>query len=443
MSAKHTHDEWATPEEGAALSGLLREHGAGARPDGQATLAEELPAMRRRVHRRRVAKAGGVAGALAVAGVLAVTGSQAAEWIRSEPAPLPGGVTVEYQDGYVPDGWKGSGASCGMPVTELEDLAEPAGLAVAMADEPAAYREREGWWVPATISGPAAADALQEPFLVWSQDGTVVDLGWSYATDGAYEIPETVAADGEWWGPVRAQRVTGCLPAEGADAPFDDDRYQHVREAGRFDVRVAVRTTDGSGTSGLYLSEPQEIETPDGAGGPVGGPAQTEPGSSWAEGYQPDWLAGSDVACLGDEDVMMADSRADEGWTLEVDDGGPTSFLGRWQATGTLMDGVTGGTDLPYAPPTIMLFDEGRLVGYGHDFTARDPVTDGNGWGSASSNAMNSCRRTTDGETVRIPEGDYTARLMIEIEPGDDTYRFVWSDPFPVHVAEDGDLTAR
>ncbi|MBE1875742.1 hypothetical protein [Myceligenerans pegani] len=462
MSATTTNDEWATPDEGAALSGLLRDHGAGVRPEGQAALAEGLPTLRGRVRRRRVAKAGGTAAALALAGVLAVTGSQAAEWIQGEPAPLPGdpstappvvspgpdraegeipdGVTVEYQDGYVPDGWEGSGAYCGMSVAELEDVAEPtgvAGLQVDMAGEPAAYREREGWWVPATISGEAIGDAVQEPFLVWSQDGTVVDLGWDFSSEGNYGIAE--ADMGEWWGPVRAEPVTGCLPTEGADEPWDEDRYQHVREAGRFEVRVAVRAHGAD--SALYLSEPVELETADGAGGPVGGGPSVDPEVYWDE-FKPDWLTWSGVGCLASEETVLAESSADERWTFDLHDVAVTTILGRWQIPVTLTDGDRD-PDLPYAPPTIILFDEGVLVGHGYPGPTLDPVTGGDGWGYAYSYPMNSCRRTAEGAGAPIPEGDYTARVMTVLDPASAAPRFVWSDAIPVSVAEDGELSAR
>ncbi|GAA1869256.1 hypothetical protein [Myceligenerans crystallogenes] len=458
MSTQDTNHAGGTPEEGATLAGLLREHGAGVRAEGHAALAEGLPQVRGRVRRRRVAKVGAVAGTLAVAGVLALTGSQAAGWIRGDAEPLPGGtstqrpqgeipdgVTVSYQDGYVPDGWKQSGAFCGMPVADLEDLAEPtgiAGLTVGTTGEPVAYRERAGWWVPATVSGEAIAEAVQEPFLVWSQDGTVVDLGWSYASDGVHSIAE--AETGQWWGPVRATPVTGCLPTPGADEPFDDRRYQHVREAGRFEVRVAVRThDDDSGDSSLYLSEPRELETADGAGGPAGGAPRPEPdGSSWSGQFTPDWLTWSDVGCSASEEEVLAGSRAGAEWAFDLHEADLTTVLGRWEIPVTLTDGA-GAPSLPYAPPVIILFDDGRLVGHGYPGPALAPATGGDGWGYAYSNAMNSCRVTPDGSRTRIPEGDYTARVMTVLDPGGDTQRFVWSDSLAVRVAEDGDLTAR
>ena len=77
-----TQDEWATPEEGSALSAELRRLAEGG------ALVADPASLTRRVHRRRTAKViGAGAGALAFAAALAVTASSLAMPDTSEPLP--------------------------------------------------------------------------------------------------------------------------------------------------------------------------------------------------------------------------------------------------------------------------------------------------------------------------------------------------------------------
>lgn len=319
MSIHDGRDEWASPDEGAAVSAELQRLAAKMAASGAPEeLVGGLGPMRSRVRLRRALKQGAIgAGTLAVAGILAVGVSQAVGWDRGEPV-VPGGtptvttaptpsatpsptptaspegatpsagstsiptadppttvepweVTVQYEDGYLPPWWAPSaGVVCGMPVADLVSTATTLEMEVTGEMRPV-DADADAWWLPVRITLAPGSDApfvIGEPRLLWAQDGVLVDigLGWREGNGIPLELEDT----GEWSGDAYGSGETACLPDRSDPDPIlGGPSFRHDREDGRFLVyAVTTFDFDGDGDVGLLLSDPIEVTVADGVATP-------------------------------------------------------------------------------------------------------------------------------------------------------------------------------
>ncbi|MFJ3403183.1 hypothetical protein [Promicromonospora sp. NPDC090134] len=190
---------WVDPAGSGLLAQTLGAMADGVDPASPTGPAAAIPAMSKRVRRRRGAKLGGLGGgALAVAGALVLGAVQLVPSDQPEvllpgatvPSPSPSptqsslsssGPDLPIQDGYQPPWLEWSDLTCGMPVADLESTAQ--GWSVEAAGDIYERPADLGGGDSRTVRGMAATvqqggGVLQgAPVLVWSQDGMVVDLG--------------------------------------------------------------------------------------------------------------------------------------------------------------------------------------------------------------------------------------------------------------------------
>ncbi|WP_125773092.1 hypothetical protein [Antribacter gilvus] len=481
MSIHDGRDEWATSDEGAAVSaglqGLAAEMEAGG---AEENLIGGLGAMRTRVRRRRVLKQGAIgAGTLAFVGLLAIGASQAVVWDRTdpvapavtpspeptptptmvpEPSPspevsssptaIPWDVTVQYEAGYRTAGWpESAGVVCGMPVADLASTTAALSLATTGSLEPRPHGEGSGWQLPVRITLASGEPQLVgEPLLLWAQDGVVVDMseGWH---DCGIDIPAALATDPVWEGVATSPSYTTCRP-ETQDPEAWYQVYDNERPAGRFEVRAAtVFDFDGDGVMGLVVSDAIEVTLTDG----VGTRAAEATGQPSAEGpaqpaYVPAWLAGGPFEC-GSPIVDLAGRAAGGGPVLGIDE---DNFLGvplRSLATRVYRGGVPLDGYAPHAQ--IAWAKDGQVVAFGpapsgpqERLTAREP-----GQYAQTTTDVTAVATCTAGATQHdaLPPGRYQAVVYLPVNATEayDPATAVWavSILWEVDLGADGTVT--
>lgn len=326
MSTHHPYDEWATPHEDQALSGLFRAHGTTGSEGAAEMLEGALGPMRSRVRRRRAAKAAATgAGTLALTGIVALGATQAFG-TQGEDATLPGNPSPSYSVtddgptapapagtpsghasghasgepsdlaiGSQPLGWGATDYTCGMPWEEVGGNGSPMSLELTADFAPADFGQGPVtgvWTAPAELdSGGLGTDGLHvasSPVLVWGQGGRAVAFGRYTAPDG--RTPEEIEAfAGGFDAGGKLGVVLDTAVAATCTVGFDSGLYGGDGDLGRapklpagtYDVVALLPVADaqqpdnGTGTPSAF-SEPFQVRVAeDGTPSVVGGPAAT------------------------------------------------------------------------------------------------------------------------------------------------------------------------
>jgi hypothetical protein len=305
------HDDGAGPDHGwsdPAEAGLLKQTFSamadGVDPASPTGPAATMTVMSRRVRRRRTAKLGGLGGgALALAGALVLGAGQLAPSAPDQSELLPGSPsssstptsspvqadTPEFKvkDGYQPPWLDWSDLTCGMPVADLETTAS--GWSVAPAGDIYARTTHLGdapstsWRMAASVeTGQGVLDSSLA--LVWSQDGSVVDLGPDvFGAAGQPDPVPLISSDPVAYLEAHGSGASSCAPSETGGDPV----YEARLPEGDYDVRVVAFPHDGSGQDGsgtlgaVVVSDPVAVHI-DAAGahsrtGTRGGESTIEP----------------------------------------------------------------------------------------------------------------------------------------------------------------------
>jgi hypothetical protein len=271
---------WVDPAGSGLLKQTFSAMAGGVDPASPTGPAATMTAMSRRVRRRRTAKLGGLGGgALALAGALVLGAGQLAPAEQSEL--LPGASTpsstpssapdFQVQDGYQPPWLDWSDLTCGMPVTDLETSAS--GWSVAPAGDIYARTADLGgdtstsWGMAAAIEeGQGALGSSLA--LVWSQDGSVVDLGPNvFGPPGEPGRVPLISSDPEGILEAQGAAASTCAPKETGADPV----YETPLPEGDYEVRVVAFPQVGSGERATVVSEPVAVRIDaDGAHSPTG-----------------------------------------------------------------------------------------------------------------------------------------------------------------------------
>ncbi|MCP2263519.1 hypothetical protein ACFQHV_23135 [Promicromonospora thailandica] len=247
------HDDhgWVDPADAGVLKQALGAMAGGVDPASATGPAATLPAMSRRVRRRRTVKAGGLGGgALALVGALVLGAAQLAPPDTSEVPPGSGAPELRVQDGYQPPWLAGTDLTCGMPAADLETTAPGWSVAVAgdlytRTAEPGGSAARS-WGLAATYR-EGAGSLETAPVLVWSQDGEVVDLGPSVERSRPAE-PLLGGGDGT------VEAVGGPASTCAPSTSGDDPDFETPLPAGEYEVRV-VALPESEGRTGTVVSD--------------------------------------------------------------------------------------------------------------------------------------------------------------------------------------------
>jgi uncharacterized protein YfiM (DUF2279 family) len=249
---------WEDPVEADLLKQTFGAMAGGVDPASPTGPAAVLPAMSKRVRRRRTAKLGGLGGgALALAGALVLGAGQLVPPDQSELL-LPGASSpapdFELQDGYQPPWLDWSDLTCGMPVADLQSTAsgwsvESAGDIYGRTADLGDRRSKS--WGMAVALGQGQGTLDVAPVLVWSKDGVVLDLGPNvFGASGPQSEPlvgggeDTVAAAGG--------SASTCSPTSTDIDPV----YEAPLPEGDYEVRVVAFPQVASGERATAVSEP-------------------------------------------------------------------------------------------------------------------------------------------------------------------------------------------
>ncbi|MFI2361869.1 hypothetical protein [Promicromonospora sp. NPDC019610] len=274
---------WQDPVGAGLLAQTLGAMADGVDPASPTGPAAAIPAMSRRVRRRRGAKLGGLGGgALAVAGALVLGAVQLAPSDQPEvllpgaTAPSPtqsslsmSGPDLQIQDGYQPSWLEWSDLKCGMPVADLESTAQ--GWSVEAAGDVYERPADLGGGESVTVRGMAATVQQGEgvlqgaPVLVWSQDGVVVDLGDDVFEGSDLRAP--LVGSGADAIEAKGSAFTICAPSGSGESTV----FETPLPEGDYEVRVVAFPQDASGRWTTAVSEPVPVRIDsDGAHSPTG-----------------------------------------------------------------------------------------------------------------------------------------------------------------------------
>lgn len=273
---------WVDPEGTELLAQTFGAMAGGVDPASPTGPAAAMTAMTRRVRRRRGAKLGGLGGgALALAAVVALGATQLAPPDRSDALPAESSPSFRVRHGHEPL-WleKKVDLRCGMPVADLETTAP--GWSVAPAgDIYGRTTELEGrpstsWGMASTVQEGPEGELGSSPALVWSQGGTVVDLGPNvFGPVGGGE--PLIGSDPEGTVEALGSAATTCLPAGNG---FDPD-YKSPLPEGDYEVRVVAFPQIGQEKWATVVSDPVAVRIDAGgahsATGTRGGESTIEP----------------------------------------------------------------------------------------------------------------------------------------------------------------------
>ncbi|WP_369370725.1 RNA polymerase sigma factor [Promicromonospora sp. Populi] len=383
-------------------------------PEMETSLEERLGAVSGSVRRRRAAKVGALGGAtLVLAGLLAMAALWGPARLLSEPV-LPAEQDVSTQNvgaDFTPNQWldQGEKYQCGMEVTDLTSTSDVIQLELTGDVEAGEY----GLTAPVRITrdgaeGPALDGGY--PRLVFAQNGQVVDLGSGW-NEGGYVLPDpgesatdTVDADpttacGNW--------TTGMV----------FETYLEARPAGTYDVYAVLPWTDFEGTDAMAVSEPVTMEVPE-----LEVPAEEPLSADFRDGYQPEWLAGTTLACGAHASDIPGGPRA--AWQLPGLEGTPSDDVapdGVAWITLTEMDGeAISTTRTPFN--LVWMSSTGRVVGLGHDVWS-EPTEELQLEPRGDTRVVVPVEPDTTCLTnpeAGLPAGDYVLYAFAEIDPGSD-----------------------
>lgn len=300
MNSIERNESWN--DDNDFLSGAF--HGAAAEmPGGEVDeLHVSFAVVRDRVRRRRAAKIGSLAGtSLVLAGALALGVAQTPLLDRAPVLPLPGSpsdlvdpdgspgpsgdpapagtpAASVIRDGYQPSWLDWSDLRCGMPADDLATTAQ--GWSVASAGDIYARTTDVGdgsstaWGMAATVREGDGGPLDVAPVLVWSQDGTVVDVGPNVFEPG---VRQPLLGSGQDAVEAEGRSATMCAPTETETGMA----YETPLPGGDYEVRVVAFPQVASGEWATSVSEPVTVRLDaDGAhsrGGARGGDATIEP----------------------------------------------------------------------------------------------------------------------------------------------------------------------
>lgn len=384
-------------------------------PEMETSLEDRLGAVAGSVRRRRVAKVGAIGGAsLVVVALLAVAALWGPARLLSEPVlpATPSPEQAQSVGGFAPAQWSEQGLQyrCGMEVTELTSTSDTVELELTGGLEADEY----GLTAPVRITrtdteGPALDGGY--PMLVFAQDGQVVDLGtgWhegGYVLPGAGKSKDDVAeasgatACGEW--------TTGAI----------SETFLDARPAGTYDVYAVMPWTDFEDQSGMAVSEPVTMEVPE-----LDLPEQEPLTVDIRDGYQPEWLAGTDLTCGAYASAIPAGPRVPwerAGLSLSAEAGDDS--LAPADFTITISETAGKAADTTRTPFTLVWLSAGRVVGVGRDVWSEPEEAlriDPRGDTSVVVPVEPDPTCLTDPE-AGLPDGVYTLYAVTQLDPGAD-----------------------
>ncbi|MFD2026890.1 RNA polymerase sigma factor [Promicromonospora aerolata] len=393
-------------------------------PEMDTTLDERVGAVSGAVRRRRAVKVGAVGGAsLVLAGVLALAALWGSARLRSEPVPpadpSPTTSNVAAGAGWTPSAWREQGPQfqCGMEVTELASTSDVVRLELTGDLE----AREHGLTVPVRItrtdaSGPALDGGY--PRLVFARNGQVVDLGRGWH-EGGYVLPDAGASTTEL---AEADAATAC---GNWTTGMIAETYLDARPAGTYDVYALLPWTDFSADEGghhMAVSEPVTMVVPE-----VEVPEEVPLTVDIRDGFQPEWLAGTSLACGAHASDIPAGPRTP--WVrsgLELS-AASTSGGGDPDEEVTVTFTETDGeaVDTTRTPFATVWLSDGRVVGVGRDVWS-EPVerlrVDANGTASVvvPIEPDTTCLADPD---AGLPDGTYDVYAVTELDPGADGER--------------------
>ncbi len=388
-------------------------------PEMDTAFEERLGAVSGSVRRRRVAKVGALSGAsLVLAGLLAMAALWGPSRLLSEPVvpATQSPDTVAVGNGWVPSAWEEQGAQyeCGMEVTELTSTSDRLRLELTGDVRPTGYGLEAQVRVARTDEAGLALDG-GAPLLVFAQNGQVVDLGQGWHEAG-YAIPEA--------GDTRADVATASAATSCGDwtSGAISEEYLDARPAGTYDVYAVMpwfEPGSDDGSSQMAVSEPVTMEVPE-----VELPGEAPLTIDIRDGYQPEWLEGTDLACGAHASDIPAGPqvpRIRSGLELTAQSaGGADAPDEKVKITFTETKGEA--VDTTRTPFALVWLRQGRVVGVGHDVwsePAEKLRVDAKGTASAVVPVEPDTTCLTDPE-AGLPDGSYDVYAFTELDPGSD-----------------------
>jgi len=387
-------------------------------PEMETSLDQRLGAVAGSVRRRRTAKVGALGGAsLVLAALLATAALWGPDRLLSEPvvpATQDPDTSNAQVGGWVPSQWSEQGTQyrCGMEVTELTSTSDTVELELTGGLEAGEY----GLTAPVRITrtdteGPALDGGY--PMLVFAQNGQVVDLGAGWH-EGGYVLPE---AGGSQDDVAEASAATAC--GDWTVGPISET-FLDPRPAGTYEVYAVMPWSDLDGTGGLAVSDPVSMEVPE-----LDVPEEEPLGVDIRDGHQPEWLAGTDLACGSHAADIPAGPRLPwlrDGVELSAETTGETSAP--TEVTITFTETAGKAVDTTRTPIDLVWLSAGRVVGVGRDVWSEpeeDLHLDPRGTASVVVPVEPDLTCLTDPE-AGLPSGSdvLTAFAVTELDPGSD-----------------------
>ena len=385
-------------------------------PEMDTALDERLDVVSGLVRRRRAVKVGALGGAsLVLAGVLAMAALWGPARLLSEPV-VPATQSPEVSNaaagGWVPMQWTDQGPQyrCGMEVTELTSTADTVELELTGDLTVDGY----GLTAPVRITrtdaeGPALSGGY--PMLVFAQDGQVVDLGAGWH-EGGYMLPDAGKSQDDV---AEAAAATACGDwTVGMIA----ETFLEPRPAGTYDVYAVMPWNDGEGTSGMAVSEPVTLEVPE-----VDVPAEEPLTVDIRDGYQPEWLEGTRLACGAHaSDIPQGTHVPAERGDLRLSADTNGASLTPTEVTVTFTETAGKAVDTTRTPVTLVWLSAGRVVGVGRDVWSEPEEAlqvDAKGDTSVVVPVEPDLTCLTDPD-AGLPDGGYTLYAFTEIDPESD-----------------------
>ncbi|MFE7504952.1 RNA polymerase sigma factor [Promicromonospora sp. NPDC057488] len=388
-------------------------------PEMDTTLDERLDAVSGLVRRRRGVKVAAIGGAsLVVAGMLAVAALWGPSRLLSEPV-VPATQSPELSSaqagGQVPSQWSEHGPKyqCGMEVTELTSTSDTVGLELTgdlTVDE-------YGLSAPVRITrtdtdGPALDGG--EPMLVFAQNGQVVDLGAGWH-EGGYVLPDAGSSKDA------VAQANGATACGDWTVGMTSETYLEPRPAGTYDVYAVMPWTDFEENSGMAVSEPVTMQVPE-----IDLPAEEALTVDIRDGYQPEWLAGTDLTCGAHASDIPAGPHLPwerSGVSLGDASDGDDALTPTGKARVVFTELRGKAVDMTRTPVTLVWISvSGQVVGVGRDVWSEpaeplrlDPK--GTETVDVPIEPDTTCLTHPD---EGMPDGEYVLYALTQLDPGAD-----------------------
>ncbi|PUB24042.1 RNA polymerase sigma factor (sigma-70 family) [Promicromonospora sp. AC04] len=397
------------------LRGSLAEIAA---PEMDTSFEERLGAVSGSVRRRRAVKVGALSGAsLVLAGLLAMAALWGPARLLSEPVvPATQSPDAAVGGGWVPSAWEEQGPQyeCGMEVTELTSTSDRVRLELTGDVRPSGYGLEAHVRVTRTDKAGLALDG-GAPLLVFAQNGQVVDLGQGWH-EGGYVIPEA--------GDTKADVATASAATACGDwtSGAISEEYLDARPAGTYEVYAVMpwfepASDDGAGQ--MAVSEPVTMEVPE-----VELPGEAPLTVDIRDGYQPEWLEGTDLTCGAHASDIPAGPqvpRIRSGLELTAQPAGSADAPDE-KVRITFTETKGEAVDTTRTPFALVWLREGRVVGFGHDIWSEPAErlhVDAKGEASVVVPVEPDTTCLTHPE-AGLPDGSYDVYAFTELDPGSD-----------------------